>query len=392
MTKAKPKLLRLTTVPISLRLLLTGQPRYMQDHGLQVIIGSAEGPEREMVIAAEGVPHELIPFTRAITPVQDLKCLGQLVRFMRREKPNIVHTHTPKAGLLGMLAARIAGVPVRIHTIAGLPFMTATGKRRQLLIAMEKLTYAAAQHVWPNSHGIMEYMREQQLCPERKLSLIGEGSTNGIDLDVFSPDRVTEEAVARVREQIGYEAEGTYVMAIGRIVQDKGIAELLEAFDRLKGDFPSLRLVLVGPLERERPEETLSAEALAQIDTDPAITHIGWTDNVAAYLQVADVLVHASYREGFPNVPLQAGAMECPIVCSAIPGNVDIVTDGQTGRTFPVGDAGALESRLRETLTQPQKSQDMAEALRRKVEANFDRKVIHRLLLERYRSLLNHAV
>ena len=383
-----PTIFRLTTVPISLRLLLTGQPRYMADHGMDVLMGSADGPEREAVMDSEGCPHLVIPFTRAITPVEDLRCLRQLVAIMRRERPDIVHTHTPKAGLLGMLAARIAGVPVRIHTIAGLPFMTTTGKRRRLLIAMEKLTYLAAQHVWPNSKSMLAFMREENLCPERKLDMIGQGSTNGIDLGRFSRSSVTEEAEHIVKTQIGYEAGKTYLMAIGRIVRDKGMAELLTAFGHLQLDYPELRLVLVGPLEKERPEETLPPENLAAIADNPAVIHVGWTDDVPAYLKVADILVHASHREGFPNVPLQAGAMECPIVCSTIPGNIDIVDDGVTGRRFRVGDARDLERMLRLALNTPEVMQDMAQALYAKVVANFDRKVIHRLILDRYRLLL----
>ena len=360
----------------------------MADHGMEVLMGSADGPERPLVLESEGCPHVIIPFTRAITPLQDLKCLGLLIRLMRQYRPAIVHTHTPKAGLLGMLAARMAGVPIRIHTIAGLPFMTATGKRRRLLIAMEKLTYAAAQHVWPNSNGIMSFMRQHRLCPERKLGMIGYGSTNGIDLEVFSPDRVTGARRAAVEKQLDHAGANTYLMAVGRVVRDKGIPELLTAFNRLGQDRPHLRLVLVGPLERERAEETLSQEQLHTIENDPRILHIEWTDDVAAFLAVADLLVHASHREGFPNVPLQAGAMCCPIVCSAIPGNVDIVTDEKTGLTFPVGDTEALQARLAEALADRERTARMAQALRRRIEEQFDRGVIHRLLLARYRELL----
>ena len=360
----------------------------MADHGMEVLMGSADGPERPLVLEAEGCPHVIIPFTRAITPVQDLKCLGMLVRLMRQYRPAIVHTHTPKAGLLGMLAARMAGVPIRIHTIAGLPFMTATGNKRRLLIAMEKLTYAAAQHVWPNSDGIMSFMRQQRLCPERKLGMIGYGSTNGIDLEVFSPDRVTAARRAAVEKQLDHTEANTYLMAVGRVVRDKGIPELLTAFGRLSQEQPHLYLVLVGPLERERAEETLSEEQLYIIESDPHILHIDWTDDVAAFLSVADLLVHASHREGFPNVPLQAGAMRCPIVCSAIPGNVDIVTDGETGLTFPVGDTGALQSRLEDALADRERTAHMARALRQRIEEQFDRKVVHGLMLARYRELL----
>lgn len=355
---------------------------------MDVLLGSADGPERPLVLEAEGCKHVIIPFTRAITPVQDLNCLRVLVQLMREYRPDIVHTHTPKAGLLGMLAAKLAGVPIRIHTIAGLPFMTATGRKRQLLIAMEKLTYAAAQHVWPNSDSIMSYMQTHQLCPERKLSMIGQGSTNGIDLEVFSPAAVRTAARTAAEHLLDYRADANYLMAVGRVVRDKGIPEVLTAFRQLKEDFPDLRLVLIGPIERERPEETLGEEDLRTIAEDRSIIHIEWTDDVAAFLDLADVLVHASHREGFPNVPLQAGAMKCPIVCSAIPGNIDIVSNGETGLSFPVGDTQALRICLQEALTNRPRMRHMAEALRHKVETQFDRRVIHGLILDRYRALL----
>lgn len=381
-------LLRITTVPISLKLLLTGQMRYMAQHGFRVIMASAEGPEREEVIAKEGCPHVIIPFTRAITPLQDLKCLWLLIQLIRRERPDIIHTHTPKAGLLGMLAARFTGVPVRIHTIAGLPFMTASGFRRRLLIAMEKLTFWGAQHVWPNSQSMLTYVREQQLCPERKLDLIEEGSTNGIDLQQFSPATLVPEKLAEIKATFAYDPQYTYLLAVGRIVKDKGIPELVAAFTALQAEYPLLRLLLIGPLEEERTEELLPPATLAAIRENSAIQHIAWTDEVACYLHLADILVHASHREGFPNVPLQAGAMLCPLVCSEIPGNVDIVTHGETGLLFKVGDPDHLVAMLRAALQQPEQAQAMARHLRAKIEQQFDRPVVHAALLARYRELL----
>lgn len=386
-----PLLLRLTTVPISLDLLLTGQPAYMREHGFRVVLGSADGPEREKVMRREQCPHVIIPFTRAITPLQDLRCLRQLVGMMRRLRPAIVHTHTPKAGLLGMLAARLAGVPVRIHTIAGLPYMTASGRRRRLLIQIERITARAAQHIWPNSQSILAEVRRRRLCSPEKLGIVGQGSTNGIDIEEFSPDRVSDDRSEHAREQVGYRNDRRYLVAIGRLVRDKGILELLEAFEAIHRDRPEVHLVLAGPLEQQRSEETLPEETVSLIGRHPAIIHIPWTDDVPAFLGLADILVHASHREGFPNVLLQAGAMHCPVVCSAIPGNTDLVEDGHTGLTFPVGQAGKLEKKLRFALDTPDALREYADKLQEKVVTDFRREAVHRAMLDRYRALLGHS-
>ena len=392
LTGDAPLLLRLTTVPISLDLLLTGQPAYMREHGFRVLLASADGPEREKVMEREACPHVIIPFTRAITPLHDLRCLGQLVRLMRRLRPDIVHTHTPKAGLLGMLAARLAGVPVRIHTIAGLPYMTASGRRRSLLIQIERITAGAALRVWPNSQSILQEAKDRRLCAPRKLSIIGKGSTNGIDLDEFSTDRVTDERIEQAKERIGHRADRRYVMAVGRLVRDKGILELLEAFEAVHRDYPDVCLVLAGPLERQRAEETLPEGTVRLIDRHPAIVHLPWTDDVPAFLRLADILVHASHREGFPNVLLQAGAMCCPIICSAIPGNTDLVEDGRTGLTFPVGRADALGEKIRFALDAPDTMQALADRLRAKVVDDFRREAVHRTILGRYRALMGRGM
>ena len=152
-----PKLIRITTAPLSLNVLLKGQMRYMNENGFDVVMVSSDGNELELVKRNEGCRHHIIPMTRKMTPFTDLRCLWLMYRFFKKEKPDIVHSHTPKAGLISMLAARMAGVKIRIHTIAGLRFMTAKGMSRKILVAMEKLTARAAQHVWPNSFSLLEY-------------------------------------------------------------------------------------------------------------------------------------------------------------------------------------------------------------------------------------------
>lgn len=381
-------MIRITTVPISLKLLLTGQMRYMRERSFEVLMISADGKERAEVIAAEQCPHRVVPMTRAITPWQDLKCLFALIQIFRKEKPDIVHSHTPKAGLLGMLAAKIARVPVRLHTVAGMPLMTASGNKRRLLMWMEKLTYRAAGKVLPNSRSLYDFILKNRLTAAGKLHMIGEGSSNGIDLERFSPEKINPEKLEGIKNKIGCEAGQIWLLAVGRVVVDKGIGELLRAFLILEKEFPALRLLLLGPLERERPEETLPADLIEMIQNHSGIVHINWSDEVEYFMCAADLLVHPSHREGFPNVLLQAGAMGCPVVCSNIPGNSDIVEHQKTGLLFEVKNADDLAEKLHTALTQPNLVRTCATVLRGHIEKNFSRKAIHEKLHRYYLDLM----
>src|SRR5882762_7685479 len=165
-----PKLIRITTVPMALRYLLPGQMRFMAGNGFDVLMISADGKELKDVIEKEACPHIIVPMTRKITPLRDLRCLFKLIKILKKEKPDIVHTHTPKAGILGMLAAKCCGVKLRIHTVAGLPMMVEKGWKYRLLRFVEKRTYAAANHIWPNSNSLLQFITEQKLCDPEKLA------------------------------------------------------------------------------------------------------------------------------------------------------------------------------------------------------------------------------
>jgi hypothetical protein len=181
-----PKLIRITTAPISLKVLLAGQMRYMNANGFDVVMVSSDGPELADVLRNEQCRHMIIPMTRKMTPFADVRSLWLLYRFFKKEKPDIVHSHTPKGGLLAMLAAKFAGVKIRVHTIAGLRFMTSKGMTRKVLVFMEKLTGRAATHVWPNSFSLLDYIIENKLVTPSKLEVISKGSSNGINLGRFS--------------------------------------------------------------------------------------------------------------------------------------------------------------------------------------------------------------
>jgi glycosyltransferase involved in cell wall biosynthesis len=382
-----PKLIRITTVPMALRHLLPGQMKYMKEQGFDVIMVSADGKERAEVIRNEGCEHHIIPMTRKITPLADLRSLWKLYRFFKKEKPDIVHSHTPKAGLLGMIAARMAGVKVRIHTVAGLRFMTAGGFTRTLLVRMEKFTAGCATHVWPNSQSLMDYIKNNRLAAQRKLQVIGYGSSNGINLQRYSTAVLEKEKIDETKQQLQYREDITYLLCVGRIVKDKGIDELLTAFESVYSDKKQLRLVLLGSFEDDL--DPVSENARRILKEHPGIIHINWSDRVEYFMHLASLLIHPSYREGFPNVLLQAGAMNCPILCSRIEGNVDIVDDGQTGLIAEVKDAASLETKLRYALDHPEQLKVFSAHLRDKIEKRFDQRFVHESLKNKYLELLS---
>jgi glycosyltransferase involved in cell wall biosynthesis len=387
MSSPLPKLIRITTVPMALKHLLAGQMRYMSENGFEVIMVSAAGKEINDIIVNEGCPHHIINMTRSITPLSDLKSLWQLYRFFKKEKPAIVHSHTPKAGLLAMVAAKFAGVKIRIHTIAGLRFMTSAGFTRKILVFMEKLTSNAATHVWPNSFSLLKYVEENKLVPKKKLQVIGTGSSNGIDPGRFGISSLQLSKLEEIKKQLGYSENLTYLLSVGRIVKDKGINELLIAFDKLYAADNKLRLVLLGSFEEEL--DPLSDEAKKILKEHPGIIHINWSDEVEYYMHLAFLLVHPSYREGLPNVLLQAGAMGCPVVCSRIQGNIDIVDDRITGIIFEAGNEIDLTEKLTFALHNRGLLKNYAVVLQKKIMDNFDRQFIHRAIKTRYFELLS---
>lgn len=381
-----PKLIRITTAPISLNVLLSGQMRYMNEHGFEVVMVSSDGPELQKVKQTEGCRHHIIPMTRKMTPVGDLRCLWQLYRFFKKEKPDIVHSHTPKGGLLGMLAARMAGVKIRVHTVAGLRYVTTKGFSRRILVFMERLTARCANYVWPNSYSLQEFIKAHKLAKPSKLEVIGRGSSNGINLKRYSPTAIIAEKLEQTKKQMQYDETNFYFLTVGRIVHDKGMDELLNAFVRLYETEPLARLVLVGAFEDE--VDPVSEKARQLIQNHPGVVMAGWSDQVEYFMQLAHVLVHPSHREGFPNVLLQAGAMGCPIICSRIEGNIDIVEHEKTGLIFEVKNEELLLNQMQYAIKNPSILKKYAQALRQHIEQHFDQPIIHSLLHKKYLELL----
>jgi glycosyltransferase involved in cell wall biosynthesis len=380
-----PKLIRITTVPLSLKLLLTDQMKFMKASGWEVIMVSADGKEVNEVVRREGCVHRVIPFTRKITPVKDLYCIWLLIKLFKEEKPDIVHTHTPKAGLLGMIAAVMAGIPIRIHTLAGLPYLLSAKQKRKVLVAMEKLTFKACTELWPNSFSLKEFILAENLVETSKIKVIEGGSSNGVNLEAFDRSQLKENHLVAAMMRVAPGENDFIILAVGRLVKDKGIEELVEAFLKSKIINKS-KLVLLGSFEQDL--NPLAVDVIRKINDHPRIVHIEWSDHVSHYMAISDVLVHASHREGFPNVLLEAGAISCPIICSDIPGNTDLVDHQKTGLVFPVKNKEALREALEFAFVKKEKMYSFADELYKEVASKYNRSRLHQAILDNYLRLL----
>ena len=335
-------LIRITTIPLSLEKLLEGQLAFMKTH-FKVVAVSAESERLESYAKKEGVRFFPLELTRKITPLKDIFAVFKLYRFLKKENPAIVHTHTPKAGIVGMMAAWLAGVPNRLHTVAGLPLMEETGFKRKVLDLVEQLTYRFATKVYPNSKGIYDFIITENFTKPEKLKIIGQGSSNGIDTDYFSPQQVSGSQKNILRNTLGIGPQDFVFIFIGRLVGDKGINELVAAFTNSEFRIQNSKLLLVGPLETDL--DPLQAETLHAIKNNPNIIAVGYQNDVRPYFAISDVLVFPSYREGFPNVVMQAGAMGLPSIVTDINGCNEIIIHGVNGLIIPPKDSKVLSNR-----------------------------------------------
>lgn len=340
MENRKLKLLRVSTVPHSLHLLLRGQIRYMQEKGMEVYMVSATGPEVEVLMKNEGATHYHVPLSRSLNPLHDLKALYHMVKLIRKIRPDIVHSHSPKAGIIGMLAAAICRVPLKIHTVAGLPLMESQGMKKKLLVTVERWTYRFADWVLPNSIGLERYIVDNKLSANTKqVKVLGKGSSNGIDLDYFSKTPAVTVAASAFREHNGIKENDLLLCFVGRLAFYKGINELVAAFRILNEKFSNLKLVLVGPTEALNP---LEEETSALIDALPGIITTGHQDDIRPYLAASDIFVFPSYREGFPQSLMQACAFGLPCVATDINGCNEMVFDDVNGYLIPPKSVDAI--------------------------------------------------
>ncbi len=367
----------------------------MMDKGYEVITISADGPEVGEVLK-EGVKHIVVPFTRKITPIHDFHCLIALIRIIKKIKPDIIHTHTPKAGLLGMMAGRMCGVPVRMHTVAGLPMMEARGMKRKILEAAEKVTYACAQKVYPNSRGLENFMTQELKVSPAKIKIIGKGSSNGIDVDFFRRTEELENQAITIRKQIGAGPEDVVFSFVGRIVRDKGIVELVKAFksvtDQLRdkvlpdGSVKRAFLLLVGPFEQAL--DPLPKDVVEFLQNDKRVTLAGFQRDVRPWMMASDIFVFPSYREGFPNVVMQACLLRVPVIVSDINGCNEIIRHDFSGIIVPAKDVKPLQQAMSTLAEDESRRRLFSESAHAFVSTNFRREYVWEEIRKEYVKML----
>jgi len=356
----------------------------------EVTAVSSEKKRLEEFGREQGVHTFHVDLTRKITPFKDLKAVFKLYKFFKKEKPSIVHTHTPKAGIVGMLASKLACVPIRMHTVAGLPLMETSGIKRSVLNIVEKLTYSCATNVYPNSKGLKEFIIKENLTSERKLKILGNGSSNGIDTTHFSPNQVSDSQKRQLRTDLNISENDFVFVFVGRLVGDKGINELVEVFTKMSKTHTNTKLVLVGPLETDL--DPLEPNTLNEIEWNKEISYVGFQNDVRPYFAISDVLVFLSYREGFPNVVMQAGAMGLLSIVTDINGCNEIIKSGVNGIIIPVKDIQATYNAMRK-LVMDQSYYDKLQGKSKEMIVNkYSQTELWNTLLKEYNSFLEFNI
>ncbi len=385
----KIRIIRTSTVPLSLKFLLKGQLAFLNRH-FDVTAVSGEGPDLETVKLREGVRVYPVEMQRQISPFRDLVSLVKLYIYFKRTKPALVHSITPKAGLLSMAAAWFARVPVRIHTFTGLIFPSKKGKMQKLLILMDRLLCYFATDIFPEGKGVMEDLKKFEIT-NKPLKIIANGNVNGIDLEFFSPQNITETIQTDLKSRLNICENDFVFIFVGRLVKDKGINELVAAFKQLKSssDTVNPKLLLVGPFEQEL--DPLLPETLKEIESNDNIISVGFQEDVRPYFAIADALVFPSYREGFPNVVMQAGAMELPSVVSNINGCNEIILEGENGIIIPAKNQEELHAAMARLISDRYLYSNLKNNSRKMIQQRYEQSVVWEALLKEYHHLLKKA-
>ncbi len=385
----KNKLIRVATIPLSLDKLLEGQLSFLS-HYYDLIAVSGHDEHLDIVKEREKVKTIAVEIQRSISPFKDLISLYRLYVVFKKEKPSIIHSITPKAGLLTMLAGRLAGVPIRIHTFTGLIFPSKTGFMQTLLINMDRLLCWASTTIIPEGNGVKEDLIAYKIT-RKPLKVLANGNVNGINTEYFNPSLFTEEDTSILRADLKIKPNDFVFVFVGRLVGDKGINELVSAFKTISAQNKTQgsKLLLVGPLETEL--DPLEPGTLKEIETNPNIIAVGYQNDVRPYFAISNALVFPSYREGFPNVVMQAGAMGLPAIVSNINGCNEIIKDRENGVIIPVKNTAAIEETMSQFLEDKEFVSELKQKARSLIVERYEQSKVWNALLDEYNRLLKEV-
>lgn len=377
----KKKIIKVTAVPASL-ILLKGQLQFLNNHFEVIGVSSPIENHIEEISKREGVYIKAIEINRRISLLKDLKSLLALYKFFRKEKPFIVHSMTPKAGLLSMLASYLARVPNRLHTFTGLIFPTKMGFTQKMLIYTDKILCFCATKIFPEGNGVKKDLINYNIT-SKPLKVIANGNVNGIDMKYFNPAFFNNNFKESLKKELLINKNDFVFIFIGRLVRDKGINELVNAFIKLNEKFENVKLLLVGDFEEEL--DPVNKKTSIQIKENNNIIYTKWVNDVRPYLSIANVLTFPSYREGFPNVVLQAGAMGLPSLVTDINGNNEIIIEGQNGTIIPPKDTNTLYNKMFDFYKRKQKYNP--DTCRNLIFSRYEQQIVWNGILDEYKNL-----
>lgn len=407
MPRNKKKIIRACTVSMSCTF-FDEIMRKMREDGYEMVAVTSPGPELDE-LKADGFRCIEVPMERHISVVRDIISLIKMICVFAKEKPYVVHSMTPKAGLICMIAGWLTRVPVRIHTFTGLVWPTAVGMKRKVLMAMDKILCACATHIIPEGEGVKNDLKTH--ITKKPMKVLGYGNVKGVDMERFDPVRAQKCNVEGLKCKEG----GCFTfLFVGRIVGDKGVNELVEAFCRLRDEFQKvsevqevsyhdIRLVLVGRCEEEL--DPISEITQQRIEGNDAIMAVGskYGDDLLGYYATADCFVMPSYREGFPNTVLEAGAMGLPGIVTDINGSREIIygefnveslklKEGgklcKNGIVVPPKDADALYEAMKTMVEYKEMREEMAKNARPMIESRYEQGFVRKCLMEFYEEVM----
>ena len=376
-----PKLAYVTTHAISAENLMHGQLTFLRERGFDITVIAAPSESLDIVREREQVATISIPIEREISPVADARTLAKLCDLFRKLRPDIVNAGTPKAGLLGMIAAKLTGVPVRLYTLRGLRLETTSGFKERLLTTTERIAANCAHQVICVGDSLRQEFVRRRLVEADKTIVLRHGSSNGVKAERFQYSAEQFAQIEQLRNSLGIPADAPVIGFVGRLTRDKGIVDLHEAFTRLLNEFPELRLVLIGWPEEGDP---VPANVWQSLQQHSQIIRTGAIKDPALHYGLFDVFVFPSYREGFPNVPMEAAAAGGPVVGSPATGTLDAVVDGVTGTLVPLQDSASLAAATANYLRNPLLRHRHGEAGRRRALTDFRREDIWQSLADLY--------
>jgi glycosyltransferase involved in cell wall biosynthesis len=366
-----------------MNVLLKGQLSFLKKK-FKVFGVTSPGEQVKEIEEREGIRVHTIRMNRSVSPLRDFIALLRMWAFLRERRPDIVHTQTPKAGLIGILGARLAGIPNRVHSVVGLPVQEQQGFKKKLIAFVDKLVYRNATEVLSNSMGLRDYLKKNHYVRGKKIKVLGNGTTNGIDLEFFKDTDEIKIQAENICKELELTKKTTTFLFIGRIVKDKGVNELIEAFDKLSALFPHIKLLIVGKMEHKNPISKISEQLIEQ---NEQIIKVGYQTDIRPYLSLADYFVFPSYREGFPNVVLQAMAFNLPCIATDINGTNEVITQGKNGILVPVKDAVALYKNMQEALGKKDLAKGSMPDNRKMLKEKFDQAFVWEQYVKFYDSL-----